>query len=409
MVIVEAATLHLPDGPAEFRVSVAVSAREAQPFVDRWQTLANTAEDSNVFFEPGMLFPALRWYGNNRQIRLVFVEDPADDALPLIGVFPFEFKSRFRGVPVPHLCIWNHEQQFLATPLLEAERAAEAWVQVLGWARTEGALFLDLPSLAADGAAIRGLETATCAVRSLSFERERFERGVLKPAAPDAESYLRTALSTRSRKSLRRDHRRLSEMGKVRLVALDPSDAAGPWIERFLKLEASGWKGRLGTALACTPEGAKYFREICEAAQARGQLMFLALCLDDRPVAMQCTIHSAGKGFGLKIAYDEELGRMSPGALLEIEAIRHIYARGGDFWFDSCTEANHSMMTRLWMGRRAVCHRVVSAPSVQGRMALRSLALARKLAETGKRMHVWRRRRATGQPQFELPPCSSPK
>jgi CelD/BcsL family acetyltransferase involved in cellulose biosynthesis len=341
-----------------------------------------------------MLLPALRCYGRNRQIRLVFIEDPADDGRPLIGVFPLEFKSRFRGVLVPHLCTWRHEQQFLATPLVDAARAAEAWVQVLGWARTEGALFLNLPSLAADGAAIRGLEAATCAVRSLSLEHERFDRAVFEPAAPDAESYLRAALSARSLKSLRRDHRRLSETGEVRLNALDPGDAAGPWVERFLKLEASGWKGQLGTALACKPQGAKYFREICEAAHSRGRLMFLALCLDGRPVAMQCTILSASKGFGLHVAYDEELRRMSPGTLLEIEAIRHIYARGGDFWFDSCTGPDHSLMTRLWMGRRTICHRIVSAPSAQGRMALHSLALVRRLREAGKRMRMWRRPRA---------------
>ena len=66
--------------------------------------------------------------------------------------------------------------------------------------------------------------------------------------------------------------------------------------ETFLALEAAGWKGKAGTAIACLPRDAAYFRRLVDAACREDALLVDALLLDDQPLAMGVLVESAGTG-----------------------------------------------------------------------------------------------------------------
>ena len=68
-------------------------------------------------------------------------------------------------------------------------------------------------------------------------------------SALDGKAYLEKALSSSTRKKLRQHRRRLSEKGAVTSVVASEPEAVRRAFEDFLTLEASGWKGREGTAL----------------------------------------------------------------------------------------------------------------------------------------------------------------
>src|SRR3546814_3010521 len=67
----------------------------------------------------------------------------------------------------------------------------------------------------------------------------------LSPAA-----YWEAAVRAKKRKELRRQANRLAEQGTVAFRRWRAGDALDPWLDAFLDLEARGWKGQAGSALA---------------------------------------------------------------------------------------------------------------------------------------------------------------
>ena len=68
-------------------------------------------------------------------------------------------------------------------------------------------------------------------------------------------------MSGRHAKELRRLKRRLEESGQCRYRVLQTGEPIEGWIERFLDLEARGWKGREHTALASAQGSRRFFEQ----------------------------------------------------------------------------------------------------------------------------------------------------
>ncbi len=99
-------------------------------------------------------------------------------------------------------------------------------------------------------------------------------------------------------------------------------------LAEFLALEASGWKGARGTAVAADPRTRRFYERLVEVAAARGWLALRSLDLDGRPVAMHLGLVYRGTYYLPKPAYDEALGPCSPGQLLFREVVAECEARG---------------------------------------------------------------------------------
>jgi len=159
--------------------------------------------------------------------------------------------------------------------------------------------------------------------------------------------------------------RRLAEQGTLTFEELSPEGNLAEWLEGFLALEARGWKGEAGTALASAEYRRQFFLESARAAFARGQLMMIRLRLDDRIIAYKCNFLSGPGAFAFKIAYDEEYASYSPGVHLELENVRRFHAMPGLEWMDSCASPDHFMANHLWSESRAIQTTVVA---VRGRL-----------------------------------------
>src|SRR5205085_10968765 len=97
------------------------------------------------------------------------------------------------------------------------------------------------------------------------------------------------------RKKLRKAETQLGQGGPVEYRELEDGAELEAWLSDFLRLEASGWKGRQGTALNCLAAERDFFLDMARAAFARRRLMLLALRCNGTPVAMQCNLR-AGEG-----------------------------------------------------------------------------------------------------------------
>jgi len=204
-------------------------------------------------------------------------------------------------------------------------------------------------------------------VNELKLQRyvpELYTRALLRRAS-DAETCIRRALPGRRLKELNRVRRRLAEKGTLTFEELTPEGKLTEWLEGFLALEARGWKGEAGTALASAEGKRQFFLESARSAFARGQLMMMRLRLNGRAIAYKCNFLSRPGAFAFKIAYDEEYSSYSPGVHLELENVRCFHALPGMEWMDSCADPDHFMANHLWSDSRTI---QTTAVAVRGRL-----------------------------------------
>ena len=128
-------------------------------------------------------------------------------------------------------------------------------------------------------------------------------------------------LSSKFLANLRRRMRKLAEQGAVSYRRVDGGAEVEPFLAQFFALEAAGWKGERGTAIARDPRTIAFYRGVARAAGAEGWLALRALDLDGRPVAMHFGLQHRGVYSLPKPAYDERLRACSPGQLLFREVL----------------------------------------------------------------------------------------
>ena len=391
---VAAAPNHVAAG---FRAVVVRRPEGLTEHVAAWDDLARAALDPNVFYEAWMLQPALAAFGAETAFRFVLVygPDPTEPLGPpvLCAFFPLVERWGYKGVPVRYLTLWQHPYAYYCAPLLRQECAAECLAYFCQWlsVAADGAALLELPLIAGQGPFHQLLVEHLNEQARLSYVADSYTRALLEPHA-DAEAYLNAALAHKRRKELNRLLRRLGEGGKLEFRTLQPGEALQPWLDDFLKLEASGWKGKQGTAITCQDAHRTFFHDMAAAAFARGQLQMLGLFLDRRPVALTSNLRSGVGAFAFKIAFDEDFARYSPGVQLEVENVRRFHDNSGLQWMDSCAIFDHFMINRLWLERRVVQTVVIATGRAPGELVVAALPLLRWL----KRFFVRRQRRRKG-------------
>lgn len=118
------------------------------------------------------------------------------------------------------------------------------------------------------------------------------------------------------RKEIGRGRRRLAEMGDLRLqIATSPADAPAALTD-LLAIEALGWKGAGGTAMASDPAAEGFYRAVTAWAARTGRLRLAVLRVDDRPVAAELDILHGHTLYALKMGVDPEFRRTGPGHVL---------------------------------------------------------------------------------------------
>jgi CelD/BcsL family acetyltransferase involved in cellulose biosynthesis len=306
-----------------------------------WTALARDASEPNAFAEPWFVAAALRSLPAGREIRLI----EARRGGRLIGLLPFEIVRGYARLPVRVVQNWCHDHGFLGTPLVAAGEERAFWTASLA-ALNEADLPANLVHLwrmVEDGPVARALGGPIVHRRIRAFLESD-----LAPAA-----YYEHAVRQKKRKELRRQRNRLADLGRVEARILDDRAGLEPWCDAFLALEQAGWKGREGTALACTPEGEAFFREVVAAAWDEGRLQFRRLDVEGRPVAMLVNFLCPPGSFSFKTAFDEGFGHYSPGVLLQIENL-DLLDRPDIAWMDSCAAQDHPMIDSLWTERRSI-------------------------------------------------------
>ncbi|RZV44254.1 MAG: GNAT family N-acetyltransferase [Acidimicrobiales bacterium] len=138
-------------------------------------------------------------------------------------------------------------------------------------------------------------------------------------------------LSSRYRSDFRRMGRKAEALGKVTTEILAPTpETIDKVLAEAIDVETRGWKGRAGTSLLEDKRKAAFYKRYAILASEAGILRIAFLRINDKAVATQIAVQSDGGFWLLKIGYDEEYRKCSPGNLLMLETIKYAVNEGLD-------------------------------------------------------------------------------
>lgn len=313
----------------QFTVEAHTGGREVLAHLaTEWQTLCAEGPCDQPFFRPEWIGAYLQAFAPDKKLVVVTarLNGKLRAVLPLI-----EERAFLHGLPVRKLRSPSnvHSCRFDlihgATDDTEAIQGIWNWLkQKTNWDVIE---LEDVP------------EGGACEALMQCADNEKYRCGKWeKPASPylampavepeKMDETLQLLLRSSLRKSLRKDRRKLEAQGPLQLVRL--TDFQPAQLAAFYQLEAAGWKGKAGTAIACAAQTKHFYDQVASFTATGGEFSLYSLVQNGHAIAMQYCLTSKGFCYLLKPTYDEQFSQYSPGSLLMEDILRDLLARG--FW-----------------------------------------------------------------------------
>lgn len=303
--------------------------------------------------------------------------DGTNPAPALHGLVPvISFWQAYR-LPLPVL-VSADPYGTLGTPLLDRATSLESAVALLDKARDAGARALLLRDVALDGKALAAF-TAALARDDLRPRLVSAHARACLDATRDANTLLRDALGARKLKELRRQRRRLADHGAVKFDVARTPDEVSRALEVFLALEASGWKGKRGTALLQRAGDSRFVRAAAPMLAKTGACEIVSLHAGATPVAAAIVLRHQNRAFYFKIGINETFAKFSPGVQLTLDLTRHLCADPFIATADSTADAGHTMIEPIWRGRLRIGNVLLPLYRRDPTVAVVHVALAARL------------------------------
>jgi CelD/BcsL family acetyltransferase involved in cellulose biosynthesis len=318
-----------------------------------WRDLLARAHETNVFMNPA----AVGLLGDKAVTLLAWGSDGK-----LLGLWAFALVHHWQPMlPLQVLRSPALPHAYLATPVIDRAAAASVLPAMLDAVAGDDSLpkLIVLDPIRADGRTMHALEQVLSARGSRACILNTGKRPVLASTL-DAKPYFEKAMSSSSRKKLRQHRRRLEEKGRLETHIFVEPDEIGRGFDDFLALEAAGWKGRRGTALACDQAEASLAKAMIAALAVRRDASIHALYQNGKSVASQVILRAGATAFTWKTAYDETLGEFSPGMLLLEDYTAAFLADKSIALVDSCAFDDSGFMS-AWSEREDIAHVLIDA------------------------------------------------
>jgi CelD/BcsL family acetyltransferase involved in cellulose biosynthesis len=305
-----------------------LNAKDAAKTLLQWQQLAAHALDPSGFNAPELMLPILKHKGG----AALFVVAHGPDllcALPCVkaGLYNSSWINPLSAGGAPHV----------------AQGLKEATLTAFVNAQVKPFLFHALPHKGA----VHNLLKQTAHHYAVLESWERAGLSIFGTY----ENWLQNNFDQKRRKEFKRLRNRLGEQGDLQTEILQASQDVSGFVDDFLNLEASGWKGKKGTAINADLQLSAALRDAAQALHAVGKLRFWSLKLNGKSIASLFAIVEGNQAWLGKIAYDENYAKYSPGALIILDCTASFFSETAIKQVDSSAIPNHPLIDRLWRDR----------------------------------------------------------
>lgn len=335
-----------PD-PATHYVAEWTTTERLSRRIGAWRTLLEASAEPNPFYGPDYLLASARLDG--APIRCIAIyRDGASDS-ELVGLFPLQRTRIVDGFLIPALEFYFNAYICQTTPLIHRDDPQGVWECFLDRCRHT----VDQPQkvigrlLLTEGKVYSALNAALAGQHLASAEFDGFSRAGILTKERFHDFFARISTQRRSDMRRRRRRMRLDGHGEIKIyrgAAITPE-----LVDIFLKLEASGWKGRAGTAL----DGRTSTRDFAHAAFSGPNAELSILTFNGEPIAADAGLSAGGALHTVKTSYNEDMSRYAPGMMLAVQQLRRMSDQPDLLRVDSCSSAGHIVET-VWSDRIAV-------------------------------------------------------
>jgi CelD/BcsL family acetyltransferase involved in cellulose biosynthesis len=324
----------------DFKVSE-LRVDEAQSLSADWQALSTHSIQPAGYNAPELILPLLKQVDG---AKLMTVRHGPDVLL----AFPLSAKRLF-------LKTWETPLTASGLPHLNAELGASALLAFIN-AQTKPVLFNAIP---AHGAFIETLKKQSANFKII----ETWQRAALKPVG-SFDNWLQTNFDQKRRKEFKRLRNRLSEQGEMITETLQHGQDPKSFVADLIALEAKGWKGGRGTAIATNTKLRMAFEEACANLHQAKKLRFWSLKIDGKAIASLFAIVEGDQAWLGKIAYDEAFAKYSPGVQIILDSTEALFAETQIEQIDSSAIPDHPMIDRIWRDRIEMVNLFVAPATV---------------------------------------------
>jgi CelD/BcsL family acetyltransferase involved in cellulose biosynthesis len=360
---------------SEPRLTGEVLARDSLPaLLPAWEDLCARSLEDNVYYSPRYAQALLHSVDRSQSVRFAVVWDGSS----LVALLPF--KSPTFAVPVLRAAgrAWQSKYTFTCTPLLDTNLKTEAADALLNVLASISESEWIIPTVNTEGEACQSMVAALERRRIPWTFLNHFRRATLE-AGPTFDEHMNINVGSNRRKGLARNRRRLEEVGKVGHESYSSGEGLERAVSAFLRIEAKGWKGKRGTALACDEQTRQFATTAFTGDETNSICRADILTVGGVPIAVSLIALAGRTGFAVKACYDESYRRYSPGLLLETELIRSFLSENWAGRLDSATSGAH-VLDSLWPGRIEIADLMFSLSSRHPELRLAALKISNRTA-----------------------------
>jgi CelD/BcsL family acetyltransferase involved in cellulose biosynthesis len=366
---------------SELRLRGEVLSRGDLPsLVPAWDALSSRLLEDNVYYSPRYARALINSVDRDSSLRFATVWQ-RDTLVALLPYTRGTFETPMLGTAAR---AWQTDYTFNCMPLVDrtCAKASLALIELLSTIN-EGEWII--PTVNTTGPAYQALVNALQQDGRPWDAVNSFQRAMLE-TGDSFESHLQTHLSSKRRRELARNRRRLEEAGRVTHESFYSGGGLTRAVKDFLAIEARGWKGKRGTALASRPETKQFALDAFTGSATDSICRADVLKLNGTTIAVSLTVFTGNTGFTVKCAYDEAYRNYSPGLLLEVEVLHSFLSERWANRLDAGTAGVH-VIDNLWPGRLEVADLIFSlsprlahqrlavlAQAINARQAMRNAA-----------------------------------
>jgi CelD/BcsL family acetyltransferase involved in cellulose biosynthesis len=134
--------------------------------------------------------------------------------------------------------------------------------------------------------------------------------------------------SWNDRRKIKKHTRSLGKLGNLRYELFSGTDSLDCLLDSVFQVAAKGWAAKEGSAINSTPQLKGFYADLVRMADRQGWLKCHLLFLESKPIAFDLCLLYNNVAYDLKIGFDEEFSRYSPGELLRSFVLQGIFSAG---------------------------------------------------------------------------------